>query len=138
MAYDPRVCPLLPTRHRPAERELGAGSVLGLAITLGISTLAIGGLTAYAALPQRNVLQSAADSAALTAANAVSGRIQGYPCDLASQAAELNGAELVSCDLQGLEVTVQVSGTVLGIAVSIASRAGPPPHYSTTAARRNR
>jgi len=127
MASDLPVRGSLCVRFLSAERELGAGSVLGLALMLGILALAIGGLGAYAALPQRNALQAASDSAALTAANAASGRIQGYPCDLAAQAAELNGAELASCDLEGLEVTVEVSGTVLGIAVSIASRAGPPP-----------
>jgi secretion/DNA translocation related TadE-like protein len=129
MVSDPRAGRVLRLRQPNAEREVGAGSVLGLALMLGISTLVIGGLGAYAALPQRNILQAAADSAALTAANAASGRIQGYPCDLAKQAAELNGAELASCVLAGLEVTVEVSGTALGIAMSIASRAGPPPSY---------
>lgn len=117
----------LPARGLPLRSELGAGSVLGLAIVLGIATLAIGGLSVYAALPEKHALQAVADSAALTAANAASGRIQGYPCDLAAQTAELNGADLESCELQGLEVTVSVSGTVLGITVSVAARAGPPP-----------
>lgn len=107
--------------------ERGAGSVLGLAVVLGIATLAIGGIGVFAALPERNALQAAADSAALTAANAASGRIQGYPCALAAQATEVNGADLDSCELQGLYVTVTVSGAVLGITVTVASRAGPPP-----------
>ncbi len=116
-----------PRLHRSGVRdERGAGSVLGLALVLGIVSLTVCGLGAYAALPAKHALQAAADSAALTAANAASGRIQGYPCTLAEETAGLNGAALESCDLDGLEVTVYVSGTVLGIPVSAAARAGPP------------
>ena len=84
-------------------------------------------LPLYIGLSARHSIAGAADAAALAAANVASGLFTGYPCDQAAAVAAANAAELIQCDVDGLVVTVGVSGTVLGISVTVAATAGPPP-----------
>jgi secretion/DNA translocation related TadE-like protein len=74
---------------------------------------------------------SAADLAALAAADAERGLREGSPCGTARAVAELNGAALVLCDVETpgstVKVTVQIdTGAPWGPAHGRA-RAGPPP-----------
>jgi secretion/DNA translocation related TadE-like protein len=80
-----------------------------------------------ALLPVNQAVQGAADAAALAAADTASGLIPGVPCDAAARAAQLNGANLVGCTIDGLIVTVSVTRPAGLIAIGSRARAGPPP-----------
>lgn len=106
--------------------DTGSGSILAMAIA--VVTLALTGLIVpiYAATALRQSSALAADAAALAAADAVAGAVTGYPCERAEQAAQLNGARLGACTLDGLIVTVTVQRLYLGFQMTARSRAGPP------------
>lgn len=75
---------------------------------------------------------SAADLAALAAADAARGLAPGEPCDVASRTAHANRAVLRECVVDGETVTVAVApqGGPVKITPERRSRAGPPPHPS--------
>ncbi|MET4640164.1 secretion/DNA translocation related TadE-like protein [Mycetocola sp. 2940] len=100
-----------------------------LAVALVASVLILTGLALplNAALTTRQLTANAADAAALAAADTASGLVPGYPCANAAEAARLNGAVLGECTVSGLEVRVTATRQVLGVVVSVASRAGPAP-----------
>ncbi|MBT2585470.1 Rv3654c family TadE-like protein [Arthrobacter sp. ISL-95] len=112
------------------QHERGAGTVLGLALggvvmalLLGLLLLAQAGVTASRAA-------SAADLAALAAADAARGLTSGEPCAVAADVASKHNAKITFCTVAGGDV-VEV-GTELahpfqwGVAAGRA-RAGPPP-----------
>lgn len=106
--------------------EAGAGSVLAVALVAAVLLLTGFALPLHAALTTRQLTANAADAAALAAADTASGLAPGYPCDNARRAAALNGAELGDCSVSGLEARVSASKRVLGVAVTVEARAGPP------------
>jgi secretion/DNA translocation related TadE-like protein len=108
-------------------REQGSGSVLAVALAASILVLTGLALPLNSALTVRQTVANAADAAALAAADTVSGVVSGYPCENAAEGARLNGAELGECSVDGLEVEVSATRRVLGIAVVVRARAGPPP-----------
>lgn len=106
--------------------ERGAASVVALGLVgaiVGLTALIVPVLGAFVG-SQRAA--NAADAAALAAADASSGAVPGVPCALAASIAARNGAELVSCALDGPVATVSVRLGVLGLAVTAEARAGPP------------
>ena len=80
----------------------------------------------FAGLAVRQSVAGAADSAALAAADVVSGLRAGYPCDAARRVAEANGALLASCEVDGLVVSVSATRQFAGIAITSSATAGPP------------
>jgi secretion/DNA translocation related TadE-like protein len=70
---------------------------------------------------------SAADAAALAAADTISGLVPGVPCDTAGRAAQLNGANLGGCTFDGLIATVSVSRPAGLPTIEARARAGPAP-----------
>ncbi|MGV8880999.1 MAG: Rv3654c family TadE-like protein [Rhodoglobus sp.] len=112
---------------RVASDERGSGSLLTIAIGGAIAVLTAIALPLYIGLSARHSIAAAADASALAAANVASGLFTGYPCEQASSVAAANGAELSQCDVDGLVVTVGVSGVILGIPVTVTATAGPPP-----------
>jgi secretion/DNA translocation related TadE-like protein len=111
---------------RTTERGSAAVLVLGLiaiAIVLTLAIVAVGGAVVLAGRAE-----SAADAAALAAADSVAlGRSSGA-CASASSVAEIDGAHLVTCDLEpdAVEVLVELAGehpVVLGRPVRARSRA---------------
>lgn len=106
--------------------EHGSGSVLAAALVSAILLLAGLVLPLNAALTTRQLTANAADAAALAAADTASGLAPGSPCTNAAMAAQLNGAVLGDCAVDGLEARVTASRSVLGIVVTIEARAGPP------------
>lgn len=106
--------------------DRGSGTVLTIAVLAAI--LAVVGMIVpiSLALAVKQRVAGAADAAALAAADTASGIASGYPCDSASQAARLNGAELSRCDVTGLVATVTARTGYLGFEISVAARAGPP------------
>lgn len=107
--------------------ERGSGSVLAVALVASVLMLAGLVLPLNAALMTRQLTANAADAAALAAADTASGLVAGYPCANAAEAARLNGATLGECAVSGLDVRVTATRQVLGVLVSVGSRAGPSP-----------
>lgn len=112
--------------REPFASDQGSGSVLAVALVTAVLLLTGLALPLNAALTTRQLTANAADAAALAAADTASGLVAGYPCANAAEAARLNGAELGECTVDGLEVTITATRRVLGVTVSVASRAGPP------------
>ena len=115
-----------PRRHLSARAEEGSGSVVAVALAASVLLLTGLALPLNQALITRQLVANAADSAALAAADTASGLVPGYPCENAAQAARLHGASLGECIVDGLEVRVTAVRRVLGVAVSVVARAGPP------------
>ncbi|WP_344792713.1 Rv3654c family TadE-like protein [Gryllotalpicola daejeonensis] len=106
--------------------ERGSGTVLGVAV-LGAVTLVTGaGLVALGALAAQQTAQSAADAAALAAADTLSGRAAGFACENAERAAALDQASLASCETDGLVAVVSVSRNWSRFELTARARAGPP------------
>jgi secretion/DNA translocation related TadE-like protein len=94
-----------------------ATALLGVLLLLG---LALGEVAAW--VHAHREAQSAADLAALAAAT----RVDTDPCGAAAVVAESNGAEVLSCQQQGREVTVTVG-------VDAPHHLGPPAVLDATA-----
>jgi len=106
--------------------EGGAGSVLTVAV-LAVSVLLVGSLLPlYIGVAAHRSIASAADAAALAAADASSGAIAGYPCPLATEIAAAYSARVDGCVIDGDTATVSVSGLVLGTRMTVSARAGRP------------
>ncbi|WP_077489020.1 Rv3654c family TadE-like protein [Sinomonas mesophila] len=121
-----------PTPGRPSRLgERGAGTILALGLGLLIIAAcgAVGLLGQALAVSSRSA--SAADLAALAAADAERGLRPGSACAVASEAAGLNAASVVSCEVEipgsTVRVVVNVDGGPLLGPVLGRARAGPPP-----------
>jgi len=112
--------------NRELHREAGSGSLLTLAIGGAALALTACALPILAILSAGQGVHNAADAAALAAADSASGAVAGIPCEVASQAATMNGAQLGSCALDGLVASVTVQRSVGGFILSSTARAGPP------------
>lgn len=112
--------------HRHWRSERGSGSVLAVGVIGAIFALSALIIPVSLALAVKHRVEAAADAAALAAANTASGRIGGYPCHAAGDAAAINGATLGSCTLDGVVVTVTAHSAWLGFTITAKSRAGPP------------
>ncbi|MFP5348129.1 MAG: Rv3654c family TadE-like protein [Actinomycetes bacterium] len=109
----------------------GSGSVLVLAVCAALLIALAAAGVLLAAVVARHHAQSAADLAALAAADALVGRRPGPPCEEAATAAAVNDARLSGCDVSdGVSAVVRVSVTPAGPArligqASAVARAGP-------------
>lgn len=95
-------------------------AILGAAIALSMMLVPL-----YAGLATRHSVTAAADAAALAAADTAVGIVPGVPCDAARRVAAANGASILSCDIDGLIVTVTAARIMLGVPVTAAATAGP-------------
>ncbi|MCB5282905.1 Rv3654c family TadE-like protein [Arthrobacter sp. ES1] len=127
-----------PGGHPPAVRdpagtghnERGAGTVLALGLGLLVILAAMSLLLLAQSATMGSRAATAADLAALAAADTARGISPGEPCAVAAEVAHRNGARVLSC-VQGGGNTVQVRTELevrlpLGVATGLA-RAGPPP-----------
>ena len=109
--------------------ESGAGTALaaGLAVAVLLLMAMVLGLGQAAAAAAKAA--TAADMAALAAADAYRGVSQGAPCRIAAEVSELHGASLQKCTLAGdLSVQVEVAvETTLPWPAQGKARAGVPP-----------
>lgn len=106
--------------------ERGAGSVLVVAL---VSVVLVAGLTVVGgghALVRGQQLTSAADAAAIAAADVLLGWVPGEPCAVALRVAEAHAVRLADCESEGLTVLVRVEAGIVGMVVSRSARAGPP------------
>ena len=106
--------------------ERGSGSVLGISLIGAMVCLATAVVPLYAVLVARSATASAADAAALAAADARVGIVSGFPCERAAEVASANGATLTGCTVDGLIATVSVSRSILGFELAETATGGPP------------
>jgi secretion/DNA translocation related TadE-like protein len=83
-------------------------------------------LPLYIGMSARQGVISAADGAALAAADVVIGIDPGVPCEVAATVAEANKALLVGCVVDGAVVTVSTNRTIFGLVLAAEASAGPP------------
>ncbi|MCW4385164.1 flp pilus-assembly TadE/G-like family protein [Salinibacterium sp. SYSU T00001] len=106
--------------------ERGSGSVLVvgiLAVVMGVALLCA---PLVAARLDSSRAATAADAAALAAADTAVGIVPGSPCANAARTAEANGASLDACRVEGLVVTVAVSRASGPLRATATATAGPP------------
>ena len=111
----------------------GTATAAGLVSVVATLTLAFGAVGAAAVHAQR--LSSAADGAALAAADAASGAVSGVPCERAGRVAAEGAFEVVSCEVEGIIATVRVAGSFGPIPATAIARAGPPPGQTIVSGR---
>ena len=95
--------------------DQGSGTFLALAtllLVVGAATPLI--FSANQALEAES-LDTAAELAALSAADSLSGFRTGHPCDVAAKVAQLNMVNLVECRIVGFDVTIRVSVKSIGM-----------------------
>jgi secretion/DNA translocation related TadE-like protein len=101
---------------------VASSGVIAVVAVLGV---AVGAVAAACVHAQR--VAAAADAAALAAADAASGAVIGVPCERAAELAETAGADVLSCEVDGLIATVSVGAPFGVLPMSATARAGPPP-----------
>lgn len=120
-----------PLAGSPRECESGSGTVLAAGLALAVILLLAGMLGLGQASTAAARAATAADLAALAAADAARGISAGDPCSIAADIAQRHGAQISKCQVQGQNLdTVQVELTVLSGLPWKAfgkARAGPPP-----------
>jgi secretion/DNA translocation related TadE-like protein len=103
-----------------------AGTMLSVGVVVCSATLVVGFATAGAAAVFSQRLAGVADAAALAAADAASGALDGEPCARAGEIAAASGVVLAACELDGLIATVTVAAVFGRLPASVSARAGPP------------
>ena len=107
-------------------RESGAGALLAVAV-IGALLLLTGVLVPLlGAVVLESRARGAADAGALAAADAVSGRSTGVPCERAADLVARHGAVVTACTLDGADVVVDVAIDAGWLTVAASARAGPP------------
>jgi len=104
-----------------------AGAVAAVGLVACAAAVTAGFVTVGSAAVFGQRLAGIADAAALAAADAASGAVQGVPCEVAEMMADAGGAELAECAVDGLIATVTVSSTFAHLPAAASARAGPPP-----------
>jgi secretion/DNA translocation related TadE-like protein len=113
-------------RYLDPAGERGSGGVLALAMLAVLAVLTLAAVGVGAALAARQRVITAADAAALAAADTALGIHPGVPCQVAADVAGAHGVNLARCDLDGVVATVTVSAGIAGVVVEASARAGPP------------
>lgn len=110
--------------------ERGSGTVMALGIIAAMLTLGLVAIGLIQAQGASGRARMAADMAALAGATALTSiAAPGDPCATAQRVAQVNGARMGSCRVEGEDVTVEVAVAVriLGVArqATALARAGP-------------
>ncbi len=125
------------TRRAPDRRQRGSGTVLMLAVVC-VAALGLVAVLMFTAVSNAGAKAgTAADLAALAAADAARRLLPGDPCAVAASTAAANDAILAGCSRQGpggeiVTVLVQVPVSPVGWLPPLTrahseARAGPPP-----------
>lgn len=115
-------------RIREQQRaEVGAGTVLAVAIMAAVIAVAALVLPMAVLLDARHRAAAAADAAALAAADVAVGAAPGEPCSTAERIAAEADARITRCTVREATVRIETSVDALGIAIPAAAVAGPPP-----------
>lgn len=110
---------------RIVREQTGAATVTSVGFMAGLMSVVVVICLGIGALTQWLCAQAVTDFAALTAADAASGRIAGYPCELAAQQAEQEHYFLESCEVEDASARVTLGVTIAGIYVHFRAHAGP-------------
>lgn len=116
-------------------RDSGSATVLAVGLVAAMIVLLAALVPVVVLLGAHGRAAAAADAAALAGADTALGAVAGIPCDIAGRVALSDGATMVRCRQQGLDVRVDVTVTVLGVVVPGAARAGPPGDRPVVALR---
>jgi len=106
--------------------DRGAGTVLALGIVASTALVAGMLVPLVGVSVTRHRAATAADAAALAAADALIGATTGDPCERAAEVAAADGASLLRCVPDGLVVTVRVRVDRALLGVEERATAGPP------------
>ncbi|WP_052521496.1 M15 family metallopeptidase [Agreia bicolorata] len=120
-------------RHRLTGDD-GAGGMLALTVAAGALAFSLVALTFFSVIPAKARTNAAADSAAIAAAESASIQSAAQSCDIAAEAATLNRATLLGCEVVGDEATVTVGREIFTTMFSVTARAAVPrstPQTST-------
>lgn len=118
-----------PTERFPVASEEGAGSVLVVGVIAAVMMLTLMFAPVIAAHVDSARAATAADAAALAAADTAVGIVPGVPCANAALTAAANGATLTTCRVEGLVVTVSVSRASGHVKATASATAGPPREH---------
>ncbi|MEY3662877.1 MAG: hypothetical protein RI919_393 [Actinomycetota bacterium] len=95
--------------------EQGSGTFLALAtlvLVVGAATpLIVGANQAF----EDELLDTAAELAAMSAADSLSGFLTGHPCEVAAEVARQNRVNLDECRIVGFDITITVSAKSIGM-----------------------
>ena len=95
--------------------EQGSGTFLALAtlvLVVGAATpMLFGANQAFEA----ELLDTAAELSAMSAADSLSGFLTGHPCEVAAKVALLNRVNLDECRIVGFDITITVSAKSIGM-----------------------
>lgn len=111
--------------RKSARDDRGSGSIFSLALGSAVMLIAATLLGVLALYAVRHAVITAADSAALAAAETVAGLAPGDPCGHAEALAQRAGATLAACTRGGADVTVTVERRIWGLKLRATARAGP-------------
>ncbi|HWM15164.1 MAG TPA: helicase [Microbacterium sp.] len=103
-----------------------AGTILSVGVVVCAATLSVTLVTVGSAAMFSQRLAGVADAAALAAADAASGALDGEPCARAVEVAAASAAQVTACELDDLVATVTVSAPFGRLAAMASARAGPP------------
>ncbi|MBF4633228.1 M15 family metallopeptidase [Agreia pratensis] len=112
-------------RRRMAD-DRGAGGMLALTVAAGTLAFSLLALSLFSVMPAKAGANAAADSAAIAAAETASAGSSARACDIAAEAAALNQASLLGCDVVGDEATVTVGRQIFATTFSVTARAAVP------------
>ena len=101
-----------------------SGSVVSAGIIAGMVGITASILGVGAGVVHREALHSAADLAALGAADALFGFSSDDPCLVAQRIARANDATLGECEVHATSVSVSVQRSILGATTIASARAG--------------
>ncbi|NKE59226.1 flp pilus-assembly TadE/G-like family protein [Lentzea sp. PSKA42] len=118
-------------------RERGSAAVSGVVAMLLLIIVTVAGAQIGAAVIARHRVTGAADLAALAAAAHLTEGDESA-CEQAKRTAQANRAELVSCDVSGWDVVVEVSAVTPFGPVNARARAGPAEDRSVWSATSGR
>ncbi|WP_374945938.1 M15 family metallopeptidase [Agreia sp.] len=106
---------------------------MALAIAAGALAFSLLALSLFSVIPAKAAVNAAADSAAIAAAESASASSVAQACAIADQAASLNRATLLRCEVAGGEATVTVGRQILETTFSVTARAAVPRPEATAA-----
>ncbi|KQQ03922.1 MULTISPECIES: Rv3654c family TadE-like protein [unclassified Rathayibacter] len=112
---------------RARSGEEGSAAVTAISVVAATVLVTAAVLSGCGAVLAHQRAVSAADAAALAAADTASGLVPGEPCTQASRVATAGGAELAECSVAEGRASVEVVVAVGPLTMPARSRAGPPP-----------
>lgn len=106
--------------------ERGSATMLSLGVVGALMLAGLFCLRWQLANDANGQADTAAETAAIAAADALSGFRTGHPCEVAAQISQLNMVSVVECRIVGFDVNIRVAMKTLGMVHFASARAGQP------------